>query len=412
MAGGPVRVRRLGGDRAGEMRITRFVRNPSVRVAEMMASAAERTAAGVAGRHVLAIQDTTTVRMAADGCGTALHPTIAVDAVSGAILGLVHAEFLHLTGGNKHMRKQRAFAEKQSRRWLDGTERAAELIEAGAARVTVIADREGDIYEEFACRPSGVEVLIRAGQDRLLADGGLLFAKAESLPEAGRMTVELPAAPGRKARTATLALGFTEVEIARPSRRPCQGAAALPPTVRLTLVTARELDPPPGTAAAHWLLLTSHAVHDIADARRIVAFYRQRWTIEQLFRTLKTKGFDIEALRIADDEPFEKLVAAALVAAIIVLQLVHERDGAEKRPLQDAFDPDEQPVLEVISASLEGKTERQKNPHPKASLAFATWVFARLGGWTGYYGKPGPVVIFNGLIRYHAIKHGWNLRDV
>ncbi len=405
-------MRRLGGDRAGEMRITRFLRNSAVTVAEMVASAARRTASGVAGRHVLAIQDTTTVRMAADGSGIALHPTIAVDALTGSLLGLVHAEFLPMGEGDRHRRKERGFAEKQSRRWLAGAERAAELIEAGAARVTVVADREGDIYEDFVLKPCGVEVLIRAGQDRSLADGARLFARAETLPEAGRMTVELPAAPGRKARTATLSLRFAEVEIAAPQNRRPGDRAALPNSVRLTLVASREIEPPEGAAAAHWLLLTSHAVNDIADARRIVGFYRERWTIEQLFRTLKTKGFDIEALRIADEEPFEKLAAAALIAAIIVLQLVRERDAAGRRPLQDAFDPDEQPILEAVSESLEGKTERQKNPHPKGSLAFVSWVFARLGGWTGYYGKPGPVVIFNGLIRYHAMKHGWLLRNV
>jgi hypothetical protein len=377
-----------------------------------VACAAARTAAAAGGRHVLAIQDTTSLRADAAGRGGALHAMIAVDAVQGTPLGLVHGTFLRLIGGQRASRKHRAFADKHSWRWLEGAERAADLAAAGAACVTVIADREGDIYEEFACRPAGVEVLIRAGQDRALSDGSRLFAKADSLPEAGRMTVDLPAAPGRRARCATLALRFVEVEIARPNNRRLPERAALPPTVRLTLIEARELDPPPGMLAAHWRLLTSHAVHDIADARRIVGFYRQRWTIEQLFRILKTKGFDVEALRIADDEPFEKLVAAALIAAVIILQLVHERDGTAKRPLKDAFDPDDQPALEAISASLEGNTERQKNPHPKGSLAFACWVFARLGGWTGYYGKPGPIVLFNGLVRYHAIKHGWDLRNV
>ncbi|MGL4962523.1 MAG: hypothetical protein ACRC67_14925, partial [Inquilinus sp.] len=46
-------------------------------------------------------------------------------------------------------------------------------------------------------------------------------------------------------------------------------------------------------------------------------------------------------------------------------------------------------LLEACCAQLEGKTQRQKNPHPKGSLAYAAWVCARLGGWTGYYGKPG-----------------------
>jgi len=67
------------------------------------------------------------------------------------------------------------------------------LSASGAAQVTVVTDREGDIYEDFACRPREVDVLIRAGQDRSLVDGSRLFAKAEALPEAGRMTVDLAA---------------------------------------------------------------------------------------------------------------------------------------------------------------------------------------------------------------------------
>ena len=53
-----VRVRRLGGDRAGEMRITRFLRNPAVTLDEMTGTAFARTEAACAGRDVLAVQDT------------------------------------------------------------------------------------------------------------------------------------------------------------------------------------------------------------------------------------------------------------------------------------------------------------------------------------------------------------------
>ena len=413
VASGPsgVRVRRLGGSRAGEIRITRFLRNPAVTIAEMVATAAARTAARAAGRHVLAIQDTTTVRGEAEGRGIALHPVIAVDAVEGTLLGLIAAAFFVRAGGQRAQRHVRGFAEKESRRWLDGAARAAGL--ASAAQITVVADREGDIYEDFACKPQGVEVLIRAGQDRALADGTRLFAKAATLAEAGRMSIELPAAPGRRARKATLALRFCRVAIARPvSRKHGAELAALPDSVELTFVEAREIDPPDDVPAAHWRLLTTHNVADAADARRIVGFYRERWTIEQLFRTLKTHGFDVEALRLAPGGPFEKLVAASLIAAVTVLQLVREREGAARRPLADAFDPEDQPVLERVSASLEGKTARQKNPHLRGSLAFAAWVIARLGGWTGYYGKPGPVVMLHGLVQFHAIKHGWTLHNV
>jgi hypothetical protein len=402
-------VRRLGGGRSGEIRITRFLRNRRVTTEEMFAAAGERTARLVAGRHILAIEDTTSLRDDGQQHSLSVHPTIAVDALNGALYGLVHAEFLHRHGGKKAARKQRPFADKESRRWLTAAEvAAARLLPAGAACVTVVTDREGDIYEEFACKPAAVELLIRAAQDRRLAGGGMLFGCTDGLPELGRVKIDLPSAPGRPARTAILALRACAVAIARPGR-PKQEAAALPATVAVSLVEAREIDPPAGVEAAHWRLLTTHTVNSLADAKTIVGFYRERWTIEQLFRSYKTQGFDIEAVRIAEERPFENLAAATLIAAVQVLQLVRDRDGLSGRPLEDVFDPEDQPALEAVCATLEGKTARQKNPHPNGSLAYAAWVCARLGGWTGYYGKPGPIVTLKGLLQFKAIAHGWTL---
>ncbi|MCC8943367.1 IS4 family transposase [Bradyrhizobium sp. Arg68] len=400
----------MGGDRAGEMRITRFLHNPKVTLGTMMSAARVRTCSQVGGRHVLAIQDTSALRVDEKGVGLSFHPVIAVDANTGATLGLVDNLFLTRQGGEREKRKQRTFEEKDSRRWLSGAESASALAEAGATCVTVVEDREGDIYECFAFKPANVEKLVRAAQDRSLVDGDLLFSKVEAWDEAGRMTVELPAAPGRKARKAELSIRFGKVEIKRPKHHAASGG--LPAAISVTLVIGREIDPPEGEDPALWFLLTTHQVNDIADGRRIIGFYRLRWTIEQLFRTMKTKGFDVEALRQEQDGPLEKLVTVILIAAIKVMQLVAERDGETKRPLHDVFDPDDRPVLERVCQTLEGKTAKQKNPHPKGSLAYAAWVFARLGGWTGYYGKPGPIVMLTGLTQFHAIKHGWSLRDV
>ena len=38
-------------------------------------------------------------------------------------------------------------------------------------------------------------------------------------------------------------------------------------------------------------------------------------------------------------------------------------------------------ALEAVNAQVEGKTERQKNPHTRHSLAWAASIIARLGGW-------------------------------
>jgi hypothetical protein len=404
-----ISVRRVGGDRAGEIRITRFLRNRRVKPEEMVTTARARTAGLVEGRHILAIQDTTTLRDDGNQRSLNLHPTIALDAHDGGLLGLVDAVFLSRVGGKKHLCAKRPFAEKESSRWLEATNTAAGLVASGAACVTVVADREGDIYEEFACRPIETELLIRAHHDRVLEGDGTLYDSMEDVAELGRETIDLPANPGRPARQAVLELRAREVTLKRPKRNHPAEAAKLPKTVTLTLVEAREIDPPDAVAPVHWRLLTTHEVTTLAQALQITYFYRQRWTIEQVFRVMKTKGFDIEAVRIAEDGPFENLTTATLIAAIQVLQLVRERDGAAGRPLQDALDPEHQPALEAICKNLEGKTEKQKNPYPKGSLAYVSWVCARLGGWTSYYGRPGPIVMMQGLQLLKAMLQGWKL---
>jgi hypothetical protein len=370
-----------------------------------------QTCTRVAGRHVLAIQDTSALRVDEKGMGLSFHPVLAVDANDGTVLGLVDNFFLSRKYSERASHKDRAFADKDSRRWLSGAESAAALTQAGAACVTVIEDREGDIYECFAFKPAGVEKLVRAAQDRRLSDETSLFSKAGSWEQAGTLILDLPGVPGRKARKAVLSISFGEVDILRPKHRTF-GKDALPEQLALRLVIARETNPPKDEEPAIWFLITTHQVNDIADARRIVLFYRTRWTIEQLFRTMKTKGFDVEALRQEEDGPLENLVTAILIAAVKVMQLVAERDGKARRPLADVCDPADQPALEGVCKTLEGKTTKQKNPHPEGSLAYAAWVFARLGGWNCYYGKPGPLVMLRGLTQFHAIKHGWNLRDV
>lgn len=401
-----VRVRRLGGDRAGEIRLTRLLRNAAVTPGAMVAEAASRTAQRCAGLHVLAIQDTTVVRSEGGG-GLYLHPTLAVDAASGAILGLTHAEFLSRTRGQKADRRKKPIAEKESRRWLDAADRSAEVC-AAAARLTMIGDRENDIFQAFALRPATADLLVRAAHDRALEDGGKLFAQIDALPVAGRAELDLAAKPGRKARQAQVVVRFATVCLARPRNGLREG---LPESLTLTLVDVREEVPPAGESPVHWRLLTTHAVTDAAEAFAVANLYRRRWAIEQLFRTLKTQGFDIEGLLVEDQAPLRNLVMATLIAAVSVQQLVHARDGETAapgplRPITDAFEAEDQPLLEAFCARLEGKTQRQKNPHPKGSLAYGAWVCARLGGWTGYYGKPGPIVMLEGWLYFQAAKHG------
>ena len=419
-------IRRLAGTRAREIQFTRFLRNGSVTATEMAAHAAERTANRAAGRDVVVIQDTSELalggrRAKANGYGPVgkggalrgllLHAVLTVDAGTGGVLGLVDAKVWNRKGGKVTDRRSRKTSNKESQRWLDGTIRAGEVL-AAAAQITGVSDRESDIYEHFARRPDNVHLIVRACQNRKIETDDtdqvdLLFSHVDGLPEQGRFEVKIPAAPGRKARTTELAVRFSRVVL----RKPRHGAAPdLPATIALTMVDVRETSTPQEGKPIHWRLLTTHAVTNLDGARRIVELYRMRWTIEEFFHTLKTAGFDIEAADIGDPKVMIKFVAAATVAAVTVMQLVKARDGTTGQTLADAFEPGDQPILEAVSTQLEGKTARQKNPHPKGSLAFAGWVIGRLGGWTGYYGKPGPRVMRQGLDDFQRIKYGTTLR--
>jgi hypothetical protein len=171
----------------------------------------------------------------------------------------------------------------------------------------------------------------------------------------------------------------------------------LPKAIEITLVEAREVEAPAGKAPLLWRLLTTHGVADAAQAEEIVQLYRLRWRIEQTFRTLKSDGLALEDSQLVDAERLFNLAAIALAAAVRTIQLVDARDGSP-RPAADVIDDAFAVPLERLSRKLEGKTERQKNPHPPGSLAFVAWIAARLGGWNCYYKPPGP----------KTMRYGWN----
>ncbi len=71
------------------------------------------------------------------------------------------------------------------------------------------------------------------------------------------------------------------------------------------------------------------------------------------------------------------------------------------------------PALTSLNASLEGRTDKLKNPHHPSTLAWLAWIVARLGGWSGYtskgYKPPGPKTMHHGLLRLDPILEGWRL---
>jgi len=422
-------LHRLAEDRNQTVQFGRFLANPAVTAQEMLAHAGGLTNQRAAGRDVLAIMDTTDLRFANheaskrgfgrdanDTCpGLFLHPVLAVDAATGGILGLVDCTVLNRIKGKATNHKKRAAGDKESQRWLQGAEQTAERL-PDTTRITMVGDRESDIYDLFARRPAHgsaeVHLLCRSAQARALSSGRLLPAHCDGLAEQGRETIEVPPKGSHPARQALVALRFDAISLQRPVRA---GNQALPETLSLCVVDVREIDPPVEAEPVHWRLLTTHTVATLAQARQIVAWYRQRWIIEQVFRSLKSHCLQIEDSQMVQASGFIKMAVIALIAAVRAMQLVLARDGSTGQPITDAVDTADLPALRQINASLEGRTVKLRNPHDPSLLAWFAWIVARLGGWSGYtsrgYKPAGPKTMHHGLIRLDQTLVGWRLAN-
>ncbi|MFZ2405103.1 MAG: IS4 family transposase [Methylobacter sp.] len=230
-----------------------------------------------------------------------------------------------------------------------------------ADKVTIVADRESDIYEEWARLPDErTHLLTRACRDRTLATGGKLYGGIDAQPVQGIHRFEAPARPGkRSAHQATLEVRFGRITIKRPAS--CSDKNA-PKQIELSVVEVKEL---PSSvvgdeAPIHWRLPTTHRIECLEDALQCVDWHRQRWNIEQLFRTLKKQGLNVESSQVETGESLTKLICLATHAAVRTMQLTLARDANSSAQASDVFDPEEIDVMQRILPTLEGETEKQK----------------------------------------------------
>jgi len=399
--------------------------NARVTVEKLIEGWSEQTRAAVCDRHVLAIQDTSDIKFATteedrrglgkvgkgNVFGVLLHAMMAVDADTGACLGLAGGKLWTRKGDVKVPHAQRALADKESARWLTTAEQAKDVL-AQARMITVINDREGDIYAHWARTPAAnVHLLSRVMHDHALVKGGTLRKAVKDVPFSAKAAIDVPRRLDRRPRKAHLALRFGSVVLQRPKVTRERDLSA---SVALDFVEVVEQHAPKGAQPIHWLLLTTHAVARVADAWQIVAWYKRRWIIEQFFRSMKSQGLQVEDSQLETADRLMKLVAIAAKAAAIVIQLVQARNGEDVLPAGFAFCAEEIEVLEAINRDLQGKTELQKNPHRQRTLAWAAWIIAKLGGWSGYasHKPPGPITFHNGLTQFQALASGWAFKHV
>ena len=142
----------------------------------------------------------------------------------------------------------------------------------------------------------------------------------------------------------------------------------------------------------------------------MIQWYRWRWQIEQLFALLKRVGLDLESTRLESVNAIERLTILALMVALRILQLKIGR-ADESLPASMTFSAQQQQCLMHLMPRLQGRTQKQQNPFSSGSLPWASWLIARLGGWSGYRSQspPGIRTLSQGLKKFETLFEGWSL---
>lgn len=367
---------------------------------------------------VLAVQDTTSLNYSAHPAteglgliaskskgvvGLLVHDTMAFS-TEGTPLGLLDVQCWIRKPedfGKRHQRYNLPIEEKESNKWLKSFHAVQEAQKQCRKSMLVsVGDREADIYEFFELAQStadGAKVLVRAEQDRLLADGqGHLFETVKSKPLAGIQELRVPRRGKQLARDARMEIRFAQVTLKPPKTRPHL------PKVMVWVVVAQEVDAPEGIDPLEWILLTTTEVSTFEEATERLRWYAVRWGIEVYHRTLKS-GCKIEERQLGAADRIESCLAIDMVIAWRIFYLTKLGRETPNVPCTVFFEDAEWKALVAY------KTQNVNPPDSPPTLREATRMVASLGGFLGRKGdgEPGTKTLWLGLQRLDDITAMW-----
>jgi Transposase DDE domain len=428
-------LRQLGELRRDEVSFGRFINNPKVTPNGIIQQYWLDHPIDWHGKHLLVIEDGSTIsfnstpnrkdlgRIGSSDrtVGFEIHNSLLLDANDFSCYGVGSVQINKTEHRSDEENKLRRAAyrttlieDKETFRWYSTAEDTIKNCPK-ASSYTIIADQESDIYEIITKFGSqGWDFVVRCTDERRVEYKGKTSLLKDVLSSWKiEHAYELPVVKtkNRSAHTAKLEVKFGTVELLRPKDSPNKTIA---PKYSVQIV---EISEHPSTVCEgedpiHWVLVTSHPVETIEQAMLIVRWYCARWNIEQMYRTIKLEGLDVEHSEAESHHSLSNLAVLSLLAAVKVMTLLRARNGQTQQEMTSMFEPKEIEFIQLLNPTVEGDTEKQKNPHPPHSLAFATWVIARLGGWDVYNKTrpPGPITILNGLVRFQTLFRGFSLK--
>ncbi|TKB98647.1 IS4 family transposase [Pedobacter cryophilus] len=407
----------------------RFLGNESVKESDLIREMTQRCAKNTVGREVLVIQDSSSLGLSNNanikpasglglvgnkvGLGFLTHVSLVLDANNESMLGFCDLQLWHRTKDKSNnttkVYKTEPIEEKESYKWIKASNKAKATL-AEATHITIIQDREGDIYEQFCLIPDHrTSLIIRSRDNRRLADGSKLYSVLKEAPVCGEYLLALPAdlRKDKTKRVVEMEVRYQRVSIKKPTKGVTEGIID---EKELYAIEVKEKNNDSKDCIC-WRLLTDQVTLSLEEALMVVYRYKQRWYIEQLFRILKKQGFQIEDSQLETGWAIRKLFLMVLNSALRVMQLYLAYGKEDSQDLSEVFDHQEINCLEAIEKNHLNGTAKTSNPYPKNKLSWASWIIARLGGWKGNRKSQaaGPIIIKRGLDKFENIYQGWKL---
>ncbi len=426
-------INQLSENRADTVGFCRYLNNDRVNIRNLITEQTEKVKSLSKDKHVLVINDTTEFNYAShekflkksdpdlgttthnDDIGFFLHPGLVVDAENGISLGFSYMKMWNRSWDkkDKHERnyQEQSIEEKESYRWIECAQRSKETLPL-AKMITIVADRESDIYEEFAIVPDErTNLLIRSRCNRLLEEGDTLYDRINNTATIGSYKLKVRTTKNRTGRNTEIAVKYTKVKIRKPNK--IRKSDGIQEYVEIYVVEAKEIKEniPKGEKQIHWIILTTLLVSSFEDAFQIIQWYAMRWQIELLFNTMKSGGMNMESSELEKGKALKKLCLIAMCVALQINQLRQLRHDQTDMPAKITFSDQQIKFVKILIPQYEGKTDKQRNHYREYTLAWAAWVIARLGGWKGYpcESLPGNKTFKWGLDRFNAMFTGYKI---
>ena len=414
-------------DQAALKATSRFMSTEYIKPETIIDKFIENNYMNIRHEHVLIAQDTTEMNFAwrnkklkglgpvgnGEDQGFFLHPGIIIEPDKEVVLGLAAANFIVRDFDSITKRqgdyKSQPIEQKESYKWLLLPQEVREKVTEDV-KMTVVADRESDIFDLFYQWKIGklgenIELLIRACRDRkIVGEEMCFFDTIAGWPVKGEYEIHVNPGPKRTRRTAKLEVRYGNITIEIPKT---QSKKEKSPVPNINVIDVREIEPPEGESPIHWTLLTTWSVNSMETALEKVRWYSCRWYIEELFRVLKS-GYKVEKVQFDTGNALMNWCAMRLMMAVKILHLLTQRDVESPDSALPYFSSEEIKILEYTEKTMISPRSKIHRPQSK-SIAWTVLIIAVMGGYkaTPSAGPPGQECLWRGLIRLDAALVGY-----